>query len=85
VRLAGVKPGDIVRVAGSHALVTGRRPRRVQIAWLTAAAAQQSSRRWCKAGEVEAHWRRVVARERAPASGPTDDRAAAEASWPHHG
>lgn len=66
MRLASVKPGDIVRVAGVHALVTDRRPRRVQVQWL-GAAHQRSSRRWCQAGEIEAHWRRAGVRAKAPA------------------
>jgi hypothetical protein len=52
--LAGVRKGDIVRVAGSLAYVTDKDRGRLQIRW-----AGSDSLRWVRAIEVEAHWRRT--------------------------
>jgi ribosomal protein L2 len=52
--LAGIKPGDLVRVAGSHAVVVEKERGRLLVLWIGS-----NSSRWVKAGEVEAHWRRT--------------------------
>ena len=51
--LAGVRPGDIVRVAGSYADVRDRQRGRLLVRWH-----RTNNHRWITAREVEAHWRR---------------------------
>lgn len=51
--LAGVKPGDIVRVAESHAVVLEKQPGKLLVLWIGS-----NGSRWVKAGEVEVHWGR---------------------------
>jgi hypothetical protein len=51
--LSGVRPGDIVRVAESHAVVTEKQRGKLLVIWIGS-----NSSRWVKAGEVECHWRR---------------------------
>jgi hypothetical protein len=52
--LTGVKPGDIVRVAESHAVVIEKLRGRLYVQWIGS-----HSRLYVKAAEVEAHWRRT--------------------------
>jgi hypothetical protein len=52
--LAGVKPGDVVRVAASHAVVLEKERGRLLVLWIGS-----NSSRWVKARELEAHWRRA--------------------------
>jgi hypothetical protein len=53
--LAGVRPGDMVRVAESHAVVIEKQRGRLYVQWIGS-----NSRLWVKAAEVEAHWRRTA-------------------------
>jgi len=56
VRLASVKPGDVVRVAGSLAYVLEKPSAgRLTIRW----AGRETSRRTVSAREIEAAWRRI--------------------------
>jgi len=52
--LAGIRHGDIVRVAGGYGMVVAINPGRLHIEWLGT-----SNLRPVKAREVEAHWRRT--------------------------
>jgi hypothetical protein len=57
MRLASLKPGDVVRVAGSLAYVLEKpAPGRLTIRW----AGRDTSRRTISARDVEAAWRRVA-------------------------
>lgn len=51
--IAGVRKGDIIRAAGSHALVIDCERGRLNVQWIGT-----NNTRWVKAREVEAHWRR---------------------------
>jgi len=51
--LAGVGPGDIVRVGGCLAYVRDREKGRLKVRWH-----KTTNERWITAREVEAHWRR---------------------------
>jgi NMD protein affecting ribosome stability and mRNA decay len=57
MRLAGVRPGDIVRADGMHALVLDRGR-----GYLVVRGLGNGSTRHVKAGDVEAHWRRAADR-----------------------
>jgi hypothetical protein len=61
VRLSSVKPGDIVRADGWHAVVI-RKDRRA----LVVQGICNASMRRLLADEVEAHWRRSAGRAAAP-------------------
>ena len=56
--LSGVKPGDIVRVAGAHGIVVAKEPGRLRMRWVGANGPRAEQGRWVKASEVEAHWRK---------------------------
>jgi NMD protein affecting ribosome stability and mRNA decay len=77
VRLAGVKPGDIVRADGMHALVV-RKDRRA----LVVKGIGNGSTRRLRADEVDGHWRRVGWRRGTvpPAPRPDDDQVPDEAT-----
>ena len=63
MRLAGVKPGDIVRAGDLHAVVIGRDRRQLVVRGLC-----NGSTRRLHADEIEAHWRRARARVVPPAT-----------------
>lgn len=57
MRLTGVKEGDIVRVAGSYALVVGKPGRgKLSVNWL---GRNGDVGRPVRANEVEQHWRKA--------------------------
>ena len=62
MRLAAIKPGDIVLADGMHAVVLERARGYV----LVQGIGNQSWRR-LRASEIEAHWKRARARSRAAA------------------
>jgi NMD protein affecting ribosome stability and mRNA decay len=57
VRLASIKPGDIVRAGGMHALVLTKMGRTLVVKGLC-----NGSTRRVRADEVEAHWRQAIVR-----------------------
>ena len=61
MRLASVKPGDIIRAGGMHAVVL-RKDRRA----LVVQGIGNASIRRVRADEIDAHWRRVGFRPRVP-------------------
>jgi NMD protein affecting ribosome stability and mRNA decay len=60
VRLAAVRPGDIVRAGDLHAVVVAKVGRSLVVRGLC-----NGSTRRLRADEVDAHWRARVVRERA--------------------
>jgi hypothetical protein len=58
MRLAGIRPGDIIRAGGMHALVLERRPRILIVKGLGS-----GSMRRIRAVEVEEQWHRARHRD----------------------
>jgi NMD protein affecting ribosome stability and mRNA decay len=54
VRLASIKPGDIIRASGMHAVVLDKVGRQLVVQGIGS-----GSMRRLRADEIEAHWRRV--------------------------
>jgi NMD protein affecting ribosome stability and mRNA decay len=61
MRLASIKPGDIVRASGMHAIVLDKTGRQLVVRGIGSGSVRR-----LRADEIEAHWRRVGFRATVP-------------------